>query len=73
MLQAGGDVQQRSTGLTRAEHQLHVPGDRGRHRRHVVPLQQTVAKETLRAGHDYKFKNKMQGGGTVSHRRRTVY
>lgn len=52
VLQAGGDVQQDGAGLARAEHQLHVPGHGGRHRRHVVPLQQAVAEEALRAGHD---------------------
>ncbi len=52
VLQARGDVQQCRAGLTCAEHQLYVPGDRGG-RRHVIPLQQTVTQETLRAGHDY--------------------
>lgn len=60
VLQARGDVQQCSVGLTRAEHQLYVPGDRGCHRRHVVPLQQTVAQETLRTGHDCELGNKNQ-------------
>lgn len=49
VLHAGGDVQQRRARLTRADHQLDVPGDG---RRHVVPLQQAAAQETLRAGHD---------------------
>lgn len=53
VLQAGGDVQQRSRGLPRAEHQLYVPGDGNtRRRHHVVPLQQAAAQEALRTGHD---------------------
>lgn len=54
VLLAGGDVQQCGAGLTRSKHQLHVPGDRGS--RHVVPLQQTVTQETLRAGHHWSKK-----------------
>lgn len=54
VLQARGDVQQRSAGLTCTKHQLYMPGDGGR--RHVVPLQQTVAQETLRACHNYSKK-----------------
>lgn len=60
VLQARGDVQQRSAGLTRAEHELHMPRDGGRRRRHVVPLQQTVAQETLRAGHNYRGEKKQK-------------
>lgn len=56
VLQAGGDVQQRGTGLTRAEHELYVPGDGGRRRCQVVPLQQTATQEALRAGHHYRKK-----------------
>lgn len=51
VLLAGGDVQQCRAGLTCAEHELHMPRDGGRCRR-VVPLQQTVTQETLRAGHN---------------------
>lgn len=58
VLQAGGDVQQRGAGLTCAEHELHMPGDRGRRCRQVVPLQQAVTKETLRAGHNYGKKRR---------------
>lgn len=54
VLLAGGDVQQSSAGLTRAEHELYMPGDGGRRCRHVVPLQQTVTQETLRAGHNWR-------------------
>lgn len=60
VLLAGGDVQQCCAGLTCAEHELYMPWDGGRHRCHVVPLQQTVTQETLRAGHDYSKKMMMK-------------
>lgn len=62
MLQAGGDVEQRGAGLTGAEHELDVPEDGGRHRLQVVPLQQAVALETKRVGHDWRGRTGREEG-----------
>lgn len=47
-------MKQRAAGLACAEHERHMPGDGGRHRGEVIPLQQAVTQETQWVGHNYR-------------------